>query len=173
MSVGKRYILDANVFIEAQKGYYAIDICPGFWQALVRQHDARRVCSIDKIRDELLNDDLRRWVRNVSPQGFFKATADKEVIKAFAAMVNWVQGESQFAPQAKAEFAAVADGWLIAFAKVNRLAVVTHEQYAPEVKNKVPIPNVCSEFGVVYCNTFEMLREMKEQFVLRRRRRSG
>ncbi len=26
-----RYLLDANVFIEAKNLYYAFDICPGFW----------------------------------------------------------------------------------------------------------------------------------------------
>lgn len=171
MSVGKRYVLDASVFIEAQKNYYPFDICPGFWRALLRQYQAKRVCSIDKVRDELVNQDLRRWVRDDVPTTFFKGTADTKVIEAFAEMVNWVQDESQFAPQARAVFAAVADGWLVAFARVNGFAVVTHEQYAPDVKSKVPIPNVCMEFEVEYCNTFDMLRDLKEQFVLRTRRR--
>jgi hypothetical protein len=51
-------------------------------------------------------------------------------------------------PAAKAEFAAAADGWVIAFAQVNRLIVVTQEVYAPDVQKKVPIPNVCLEFNV-------------------------
>jgi hypothetical protein len=170
MSVGRRYLLDANVFIEAQKTCYAFDICSGFWLAVVRQHQAARVFSIDKIRNELINDDLKKWVQRVAG-AFFKGTADRAVISAFAGMVNWVQNEAQFTPQAKAEFAAVADGWLVAFAQVNGLALVTHEEYAPDVRNKVPIPNICMEFGVDYCNTFEMLRELKEQFVLKKRQR--
>ena len=39
MSDGKRYVLDANVFIEAHQRYYALDVCPGFWLALIRQHE--------------------------------------------------------------------------------------------------------------------------------------
>ena len=54
MSAGKRYILDANVFIQAHQTYYAFDICPGFWLALSRQHEAKRIFSIDKIRVALL-----------------------------------------------------------------------------------------------------------------------
>jgi hypothetical protein len=73
-------------------------------------------------------------------------------------MANWVQSEPQFTPEATAEFLSVADGWVAAYANTNGLVVVTHEEFAPDVKKKVPIPNVCIEFGVEYCNTFEMLR---------------
>lgn len=173
MSAGNQHVLDANVFIEAHQTYYAFDICPAFWVALVRQHNARRVCSIDKVKAELgaVNDQLSKWVKNKTPDTFFKGTADKKVSDAFTEMVNWVQNEQQFTPQAKAEFASVADGWIVAYGKVNGLVVVTHEVYAPDKKSKVKIPNVCIEFDVKYCNTFEMLRNLKEQFVLKKRQR--
>ncbi len=171
MSAAKRYALDADVFIEAHKNYYASDICPGFWSALIRQHDASRVCSIDRVKTELKNEYLKAWISKTAPKTLFKGTADKNVVDLFGRMVNWVQNEGQFTLEAKAEFSSVADGWLIAFAKVNGLTAVTHEQYAPEVKSKVKIPNVCIEFDVKYCNTFEMLRDLKEQFVLKKRQR--
>ncbi len=59
------------------------------------------------------------------------------------------------------------DGWLIAYAKVNGHIVVTHEEMAPRAKKTVPIPNVCIQFGVDYCNTFTMLRELQVRFVLK------
>lgn len=179
MSVGRRYVLDANVFIEAHQRYYGFDICPGFWLSLLRQHQARRICSIDKIKQELvmpkpkLNDEdpgeedkLSEWVQRQAPRAFFQKTTSKTISDAFSEMVKWAQDEHQFTPGAKAEFASVADGWLVAHARVNGLTVVTHETYAPEVKNKVKIPNVCIEFDVEYCNTFEMLRALQEAFVL-------
>ncbi len=67
----------------------------------------------------------------------------------------------------------MADGWLIAYAKENGLIVVTHEEYAPGAQNKVPIPNVCIEFGVEFTDTFDMLRELKEEFVLKTKRRKS
>ncbi len=48
MSDGKQYLLDANVFIEAHQRYYGSDVCPGFWRALIQQHERKRVFSIDK-----------------------------------------------------------------------------------------------------------------------------
>ena len=46
MSTGKRYVLDANVFIRAENEYYHHTLCPGFWLALSRQHGERRVFSV-------------------------------------------------------------------------------------------------------------------------------
>jgi len=82
------------------------------------------------------------------------------VIDSFQEMVNWVYGEPQFTDGARAEFASVADGWLIAYAAVNGLIVVTHEEFSPDVKRRVPIPNVCEEFEVEYIDTFDMLRAL-------------
>jgi hypothetical protein len=174
MSAGRRFVLDANVFIEAHQKYYAFDICPGFWPALVRQHAARRVFSIDKIKVELRaqNDALSEWAAETAPDTFFKGTADVEVANAYRQIVNWVQGQQQFTPEAKAEFAAAADGWVIAYAKANGLVVVTHEEFAPNARKRVLIPNVCLEFEVASCNTFEMLRELGERFILKKRQRS-
>lgn len=170
MSGGKRYLLDANVFIEASQKYYAMDICPGFWQSMIRQNTKKRLCSIQQVKDELLqiDDPLRAWANNAT-ETFFKKTSDIEVLNEFKELVNWVQAESQFTPEAKAEFASVADGWVIAYAKSNDLVVVTHEEYAPDVKKKVPIPNVCLEFNVEYCSTYDMLRELEIQFSVRKR----
>lgn len=173
MSAGKRYVLDANVFIQAHRLYYAFDICPGFWSALIRQHRIRQLCSVDRIKSELLGEDvpLASWIRKSTPDDIFKGTSDRRVVEAFGKMVNWVQTEDQFVGQAKAEFASAADGWLIAFAKVNGMIVVTHERYAPEAKSSVKIPNVCLEFEVPFCNTFEMLRGLGEQFVRKARQK--
>jgi hypothetical protein len=157
MSGSKGFVLDANVFITAYQQYYRFDVCPGFWDALVRQHEAQRVCSIDRVRDELLalDDALTQWTKRSALKAFFKGTADKAVIDAFREMVNWVQNENQFTDAAKAEFAAVADGWVVAYAQANGLTVATLEEYAADVKKKVPIPNLCLEFKVDYVNTLK------------------
>jgi len=177
MSGSKRYVLDANVFIEAKDRYYGFNLCPGFWKALVVEHKSKRVFSIDKVRDELAGrgDHLSIWTKDTEtvPDTFFKATQDQAVIAAFQDMVTWVDSEPQFAPAAKAEFASVADGWVIAYAKVNGLIVVTHEEYAADVKKKVPIPNVCLEFDVDYVNTFKMREDLQVTFILSTKRQRG
>jgi len=178
--VSKKFLLDANAFIEPRDRYYAYDLCPGYWTSLVQLHKADRVFSLDRIRTELVPkkkedwDDIAEWINGDVPDTFFKKTEDQAVFDEFQNMVNWVYSEAQYTAPAKAEFASVADGWLIAYASVNGLTVVTHEEFNPEIKKKVPIPNVCEEFDVEYLYTFDMLRECNVKFIQstkRRRRR--
>lgn len=179
MNGSKRYVLDANVFIEAKNRYYGFNLCPGFWKALIAEHKAGRVCSIDRVRAELVSprnvpggesDSLSDWVKGRASKTFFKKTLDQAVIDAFQDIVVWVNSETQFTQAAKAEFAASADGWLVAYAKVNGLIIATHEVYAPDAKKRVPMPNVCVEFNVDCVDTFEMLEDMKVKFILRTKR---
>lgn len=109
-------------------------------------------------------DELAAWAASTAPASCFASTDAPDTIAEFIAMVEWVQGQQQFYPEAKAEFAGGTDGWLVAHAKARELVVVTHEVYAPDGRKKVPIPNVCRAFGVPCVNTFEMLGGLQTQF---------
>lgn len=159
------YLLDANIFIEATRRYYAFDLAPGFWNALVWQESQGRIASIDKVKLELERgaDALMTWATTAMPASCFHATDQDHVIAEFGQMVAWVQAQNQFHPDAKADFANGTDAWLIAFAKASNFVLVTHEVLAPDARNRVPIPNVCRAFGVDYVDTFEMLRRLNVQ----------
>lgn len=173
--MSERYLLDANAFIEARNRHYGFDICPGFWSSLIAQHEANRVYSIDRIANELKeqDDEVKEWVEKQAPNTFFKKTEDQAVIDKFREMMNWVYSQQQFKDEAKSEFASVADGWLLAYASVNGLIIVTHEQFAPAARRSIPIPNVCVEFEIAYVNTFEMLRALGEKFIRSTKRRGS
>jgi len=170
MSGAKRYLLDADVFIQAKNHYYTLEICPGFWESLILENAKNTVFSIDRVKAELDkgNDELKDWANDTAPETVFKKTDDKDVIDWFRKIVNWVQNEPQYFQEAKAAFAAGADPWLIAYAKANDLILVTLEVHAPDAKKKVPIPNVGLKFDVKSVNTFEMLTEQQTRFVLAR-----
>jgi len=172
MTKAKRFVLDANVLIQARNTYYGFDLCPGFWKALVQEHENRRIFSIERVKDELAGwgDDLDEWANETAPKSFFKKTDDIAVVRSYRKMLTWVQGQPQFSAAAKAEFATVADGWVIAFAEANDYVVVTHEVLAPAAQKKVPMPNVCNQFGVECVNTFEMLKELHVRFILGKNR---
>lgn len=166
------YVLDANIFIEGKKRYYAFDLVPRFWEVLKRFASDGRIVSIDRIRDwELLRkkpkddngerkeDELSEWVRREFWDGFM-STDDDDVIRAHGQIIGWAQAQSQFRDSAKAEFANEPDAWLIAYAKAKGHSVVTHEVLAPEAKKRVPIPNVCKESDIPWINTFDMLRAL-------------
>lgn len=107
MTDAPTYVLDANVFIEAKRRYYAFDICPGFWDSLVWHQSAGRVWTIDRIKEELEHgkDDLASWGDNRVPEACFASTNEPDVVEWFGIMVAWVQAQAQFLPEAKDEFA--------------------------------------------------------------------
>jgi len=162
------YVLDANIFIEAKQRYYAFDVCPGFWDALVWQHGQGRVVSIDRVKTELtqLADDLKSWATVAMPGECFFDTDTEAVLEAYREAIAWVMAQTQFSDPAKAGFADTgnADAWVIAFAKAIGATVVTHEKANPNVHRRVPIPNVCEGLNVPYVDTFQMLRALATTF---------
>lgn len=164
------FVLDSDVFIAAKNAYYAFDICPGFWDAIIRAHDEDRVHSIDRIKAELLagqpKEDLVQWVKGKVPAGFFHTTQSKAVLDAYAEIVLWVQRSTQYLDRAKAKFATEADGWLVAYSMVHGTTVVTNEQPRPDSRSRVLLPDVCAQFKVPSRDTFTMLRSLAVQLVL-------
>lgn len=161
-----RYVLDANVFIEAHKRYYAFDICPGFWEWLSHRSTRSSIVSIDRVKAEIVGyeDALSKWAKDPAREDLFADTTEQAVSDAYKRVIAWVDRNPQFQPQAKNEFAAGADGWLVAYAIAYDAVLVTDEVYNEDVQKAVKIPNVCEEFGVSYMNTFEMLRQLQVRF---------
>lgn len=164
MSDRSPFVLDSDVFIAAKNAYYAFAICPGFWDSLIHHSDVGDLCSIDRVRSELLaarrTEDLVVWVKETVPDDFFKDTDEQDVADAYGQVMLWVQRNSQYVDQAKAKFATEADGWLVAYAMVRGVSVATNEQPRPEARNRILLPDVCRQFGVTYKDTFAMLNEL-------------
>lgn len=166
-TLSANYLLDANVFIQAHRRHYAFDLCPGFWACLPTHNSNGRVLSIDKVRDELrTGDTLDTWAGQSAVAHLFASTQDSDVVREYAAMMSWVQSSAHYLPLAKSEFATVADGWLAAYAKAKGYTLATHEEHDPAAKKRVPLPTLCRQFGVPYCDTFVMLRDLGTSFVL-------
>lgn len=164
------FVLDSDVFIAAKNASYAFDICPGFWNGVIRAHAQGRARSIDRIRTELLSgrkeEDLVQWVENEVPAAFLHDSNSETVSLAYAEVMLWVQRNGRYFDRAKAKFATEADGWLVAYSMVNATVVVTNEQPRPDSRNRVLLPDVCAQFSVTYEDTFLMLRQLTVQFDL-------
>lgn len=163
MSSKPIFVIDTSVFVQAYKNYYAFDIVPSFWQVIKHHAESGQVISIDRIKREINNyaedDELKIWTNNEFTK-WFHSTDDESVFAEYRQIINWSINNHQFTDAAKAEFASVADSWLIAFAKAFDYVLVTQEVSEPKIKRKIPIPNVCQEFGVRYINTYGMLRRL-------------
>lgn len=163
----KVFVVDSNILIQAKNSYYAFDVCRGFWNSLVRNTSEGRVVTIQGVVDEILvgSDELSEWVDSKFPNDGIKDESDSSTQQSYAAIIDWVESSTQFTRAAKDEYARVADGWLIAFAHAHGYTIVTHEVHDPNIKRRVPIPNVCNRFDVPYINTFQMLRVLSVSFI--------
>ena len=158
------YLLDANVFIQGKNLYYGFDICPAFWDWLIRANAKGLVYSIDRVEAELvgLGDDLSTWAGQQGDTFFLKP--DSAVLPSLGTLSTWASNQN-YEPAAVNLFLQVADYYLVAHAHAHRHTVVTLEVSAPSRK-RIKIPDACIGNGVPCMNPFEMLRRERVRFVI-------
>lgn len=159
-----RYLLDANIFIQAKNLHYGFDFCPAFWAWLIENNAAGKVASIEKVADELYagEDDLSAWAEQRGNAFFLPA--DAAVVPALSEVSTWASQQS-YDPAAISTFLQVADYWLVAHAKAHGGTVVTHE-VPSDGRRKIKIPNACIGLGIHCISPYEMLRRERARFVL-------
>jgi len=164
----KKYVIDSNVLIEANRRYYSLDFAPAFWNFLIRSAKEGNVISIDKVYDEILNgkDNLAEWTKNKFSFAFAETKKDEKILEFYSTLMKWALMQDQFTQPAKDEFARNknADAWIVAFAKIKGYVVVTQEVLDINIRKRIPIPNVCSEFKIEFMDTFQMLRNLNFKF---------
>lgn len=159
------YLLDANVFIQAKNMHYDMEICPAFWDWLLREHGRGVVLSIAEVGHELAHgeDALTEWAAARGARFFLPP--DPQVISAINRVANWFQSQTQYETAAASTFLGRADHLLVAHALAHGHTVVTHER-AADSRRIVKIPNPCNALGVPCITPFQMLREERARFVL-------
>ena len=68
-----KYLLDTNVFSQAHYEHYHPHIFPGFWDWLSHLHKEGRICSLQMVKQELIDEDelLLKWMEKELPESFF------------------------------------------------------------------------------------------------------
>jgi hypothetical protein len=163
MNLNSRYLIDANVFIQAKNFHYRFGFCQGFWQWLTDAHHAEFVFSIDKVRQEINkgneHDPVRLWA-DALPNGFFIAdTNDITVMKVYGEVMQWSTSNKHYSPQAKDDFASFhkADAFLIAVAKTHNFTIVTQEVSKQYAKGNIKIPDVAKELNIKNITIYDLL----------------
>jgi hypothetical protein len=141
-SMRKSYLLDTSVFIQASRNYYALDIVPSFWEAIIYHAEQENILSIDRVKDEIFKgeDPLKTWI-NAEFSTWFKNTNDEEVLNIYQKLMRWSYSQSQYNDSAKSEFASIdnADAWVISYALAKNCIVSTQETVKKDAKAKIPI----------------------------------
>ena len=174
MSSSEKYLLDANVFIEANKDYYRLSFFDAFWEWLIKGNEQGKAFSVNAVYDEIKErqDMVSTWAEN-NKSIFIKQ--NNESIKQFTTVTNYINGLDKDQSQKDAFLKSTADIELIAHALAdNQYTIVTHEKYIENENkhSKIKIPNVCKSFNLNYFNTFDMLeKELKKdkyKFILKK-----
>jgi hypothetical protein len=163
------YVLDTNIFIQAHRSTYPLDIATSFWNLIKQLAEDEKIISIDKVKDEIEEneDELNDWIQANLPDGFFKDTNQGTVLSEYGLMAPWAESRADhYQRGAIDEFLDFynADAWLVAYCKSTGHTLVTQEVSNPNQKNRIPIPEACKAFDVAYCNMIEMFRELGVRF---------
>lgn len=163
------YVLDSNIFIQAHRATYPLDIATSFWNTVKRLAEEEKIASIDKVKDEIYRneDALKEWIEANLPESFFITTEDQAILNEYGLMAPWAESKADhYQRGAINEFLDFnnADTWLIAYCKSTGDTLVTQEVSNPQQKRRIPIPEPCNHFGVNYCDMITMLRSLGVQF---------
>jgi len=163
------YVLDTNVFIQAHRSTYPLDVATSFWNMLRQLAADEKIISIDKVKDEIERneDELQGWIDANLPESFFKPTDDQAILNEYGTIANWAESRADhYQRGAIDEFLDFnnADAWLVAYCKSTGDRLVTHEVSNRNQKNRIPIPEPCKSFNIRYCNMIEMFRALGVQF---------
>jgi hypothetical protein len=166
-STPKPYLIDANTFMEASRGYYSFDFAKPFWKKLPEYAHSGQIVSLDKVFDEIDkgSDELKKWA-NSHFKSHFADSQTSRIVGLYGELVIWADKHAQYNQKAKDKFMEDqnADAWLIAYAKANNCILVTDERSDPASVKRIMIPDVCSQFHVDCCDVFTMLRALNFSF---------
>lgn len=158
------YLLDTNFYIQAWH-FYPIEIFPGVWKWLKKEHETGRLLLIDKVSDELKGIGLKEWKK----QNLKAVKSPPERIENFAQVMD-VAGKvdvagKKYKKEALEEFALAADSFLIADALAYGAVLVTDETLDNQSIKRVKIPNVCRHLNVRMLQPVQLIRELGPCFI--------
>lgn len=168
-----KYILDTNIFIEAQRGFLPVDIAISFWDKLKMLNESQNIYSIDKVKEEIFkhNDDLAIWIKNNLSTSFF-ISLQENVFEKIGNVIEYVNNSNIYNARAKNDFCNLdtADVYIIAYAIATPdTKIVTRERtklttQPKNISGKVSIFDVCNYFNISCIQPQQMFRELGETF---------
>ncbi len=165
-----KYIIDSNCFVTPHRTFCPTDVGVSFWNKLQALAEEGKICSIDKVKNELYanSDDLKEWMEASLGDVFFLPFENEVSIQKFIAVNQWATRHTFYNQRAKDKFLRIdkADIYLAAFAATNpnEWTVVSMERSAPNSPGEIKLPDVCREHNVRCIQIEEMFREMQETY---------
>jgi len=159
-----RFVVDANVLIEAANKYYTFDRVPGFWDWMMLQCTTGVVQSVSPVVEEIsFPPELVDWVRELERTNSFIDISEPVIQSQFSRMAAWLT-EQDYGAAHIAKFCDGADLWIVAVAKLRNAIAVTQETMPGPGTKKVKLPDICERMDVEWIDTFGMLDALSASF---------
>ena len=155
------YLLDANVLIDANRDYYAISRVPEFWEWLVSAGTQGLVKIPIEVYEEFKDgkDDVAVWAKDGDVQAALLLGEECDVGLVRAVTITGYADDLT-----DDEIIAIGrDPFLVAYALANsaeRCIVTTEVSKPKKLRANRHLPDVCRQFGVKCCNTYEFIRTL-------------
>ena len=153
------FLLDANVLIDANRDYYPIERVPEFWEWLVFMGDSGEIKIPIEVLEEIKNgdDELARWAKREETKAALLLDEEADI-----QLVQRVLKEGYAEDLTDDEVEKLGrDPFLIAYAlKFNDIRCIVTTEVSKPKKERANrhVPNVCDDFGISWCHTFEFVR---------------
>ena len=151
------YLLDANVLIDANRDYYAVDRVPEFWEWLIEMGKRGKVKIPQENYEEVVQgkDNASEWLKYNKEALLLNEAVSEELVtrvieQGYGIDLNDVEIEK-----------VGHDPFLIAYALVDfekRVVVTTETSKPKKERANRKIPDVCKDFKVSCLNTYALLR---------------
>lgn len=148
------YLFDTSAFIEGWHDHYPQVALAPVWDLISAQLSKGVILVPEQVKEELKRQDDEIW-RWYSPHRHLALKPSQEVLDLAQSLMKqhpgWVH------PHGK-HFQNYADPFLVAWAKINHLDIVTYEKSAAIAQSKASLSLVCRKLGVQHFLVGEYLR---------------
>lgn len=152
------YLLDANVLIDAARGFFQLQRVPQFWDWLLAEAEAGRIAVPHEIWEEFKDgeDDLGRWARSDPVKQHLLLAEEADPV-----LVNFVVQNGYADDLTDAELIELGrDPFLISYAfsdSASRMVVSTEISKPGKQRGRRHIPNVCRDLDIECINTIDLI----------------
>lgn len=160
------YLLDANVLMTAHNLYYPVDAVPEFWDWLQFQCELGLVKmpieTFEEVKDgttDAQRDLLYAWVQRAEVRATLLLNGDVDPEHVRTVLHHYAPDLSDDEIEAIGR-----DPFLIAHALAqpqDRCVVTTEVTNRKKQRQNKKIPDICTDVGVLCCDTFAMLRALR------------
>lgn len=154
-----KYCIDACSLLAsndepAAKQKYPKNLFPSLWQNIETKIEVGEIVSIKNIQVEVevVDTSVKTWSRQLSQFRFYK-NLDQTCIDEAQRIIQ------TYPHIIKIGNTDEADPYLIAYAKINNLTIITEENSSGATINLKKIPDICLREGVRCINLLQLIRE--------------